>query len=252
MEKFHYFLYGTHFILETDQKLLEAILSKSLNQATPQLQRILIWTFPYHFTVCHIPGATNQLADCLSRLGNQKDNIKLPKLYIYQITSQLKAGSDTLNQLHTATQEDDELILLKHSITNGWPNSIKEVPPEIQVYWTFWEELTIEDGLVLKGTWIVIPNNKCKQILILIHEGHLGIGKCKLHCKDMVYWLGITKQLEKIVLKCELCLKYWKAKSKQTPNMSLGQEVPIHPWNKSCHWHISLKEWFLLTHSWLH
>ena len=34
-EKFHHFPYGTHFILEMDQKLLEAILSKSLNQATP-------------------------------------------------------------------------------------------------------------------------------------------------------------------------------------------------------------------------
>ena len=44
IEKFHHFLYGTHFILETDQKLLEGILSNSINQATPQLQRILIWT----------------------------------------------------------------------------------------------------------------------------------------------------------------------------------------------------------------
>ena len=89
------------------------------------------------FTVCHIPRPTNQLADCLSRLGNQKDNIKLPKLYVYQITNQLRARSDTLNQLHTDTQDDDELILLKHTITNGWPYSIKEVPPEIQAYWTF-------------------------------------------------------------------------------------------------------------------
>ena len=66
MEKFHHFLYASHFILETDQKPLEAILSKSLNQATPQLQRILIRTFPYTFTVRYIPGTTNQLADCLS------------------------------------------------------------------------------------------------------------------------------------------------------------------------------------------
>ena len=80
MEKSHHFLYGTHFILETDQKLLEAILSKSLNQATPGLQRILIQAFPYYFTVHHILGPTNQLADCLSRFGNQNDNIKLPKL----------------------------------------------------------------------------------------------------------------------------------------------------------------------------
>ena len=37
MEKFHHFLYETRFILETDQKPLEAILSKSLNQVTPRL-----------------------------------------------------------------------------------------------------------------------------------------------------------------------------------------------------------------------
>ena len=52
------------FILETDQKPLEAILSKSLNQATPRIQQILIRTFVYHFTVRYIPGVTNQLADC--------------------------------------------------------------------------------------------------------------------------------------------------------------------------------------------
>ena len=57
---------------------------------------------------------------------------------------------------------------------------IKQVPPEIQAYWTFREELTIEDGLILKGTWIVIPKNKHKQILTMINEGHLGLGKCKL------------------------------------------------------------------------
>ena len=59
MEKFHHFLYASHFILETDQKPLEAILSKSIHQDTPRIQRILIRTFPYHFTVQYIPGLTN-------------------------------------------------------------------------------------------------------------------------------------------------------------------------------------------------
>ena len=131
MEKSHHFLYYTHFILENNQKPLEAILSKSLNEATPLLQRILIRTFSFYFTVCHILGPMNQLANCLSRLGSQNDNIKLPKLHIYQITNLLKARSDSLNQLHIAAQEDDKLVLLKHTITNGWPNCIKEVPHEI-------------------------------------------------------------------------------------------------------------------------
>ena len=55
MEKYHHLLYVSHFILEMDQKPLEAILSKCLNQATPRLHRILIRTFPYNFTMHYIP-----------------------------------------------------------------------------------------------------------------------------------------------------------------------------------------------------
>ena len=116
MKKFHHFLYASHFILETDQKPLEAILLKSPNQVTPRLQRILIRTVPYNFTVCYIPGVTNQLANCLSRLADQKDTIKLPKPHVYQITQQLSARSDSLNQLRVSTQADDEHSLLKHTL----------------------------------------------------------------------------------------------------------------------------------------
>ena len=232
MGKFHQFWYASHFVLETDQKPLEAILSKSLNQATPRLQRVLIRTFPYHFTVNYIPGVTNQLADCLSRLGGQKDTIKLSKLYVYQITHQLSARSHSLNQLRLSTQADDELALLKHTIMQGWPSSIKQVPPVLQPYWTFREELTEEDGLILKGTRIVMPDKNCEAILKLIHEGHLGLNKCKLHAKETVYLPGLNDQFEKLVLNCEFCLKYSHSKCKQEPSLSLGQEVPLYPWNK--------------------
>ena len=99
VEKFHHFLYGCHFILETDQKPLEAILSKSLNNATLQLQHILIRTLPYSFTVRYIPGPKNLLVDCLSRLGDQEDTIKLLNLHIYQISHQLPARSNSLQEI---------------------------------------------------------------------------------------------------------------------------------------------------------
>ena len=35
MEKFHHFLYASHFTLETDQKPLKTILAKNLTEATP-------------------------------------------------------------------------------------------------------------------------------------------------------------------------------------------------------------------------
>ena len=70
------------------------------------------------------------------------------------------------------------------------------------------------------------------EILKLIHEGHLGLTKCKLRAKETVYWPGLNDQLEKLVLNCQLCLKYSQSKCKPTPNMSLGEEIPAFPWTK--------------------
>ena len=119
MEKFHYFLYASHFLLETDQKPLEAILSKSLNQVMPGLQRILTRTFAYCFTVKYIPGRTNLLADFMSQHGGHKDTIKLPKLHVHQITSQLQTRSGSLNEMRISMQEDDEHVFLQHTFTLG-------------------------------------------------------------------------------------------------------------------------------------
>ena len=82
----------------------------------------------------------------------------------------------SIQQSRIASQED-ELALLKHTITQGWPSTIKEVPSVLQSYWSFREELTVEDGIILKGTHIVVPSKKCETILKLIHEGHLGLNE---------------------------------------------------------------------------
>ena len=50
--------------------------------------------------------------------------------------------------------------------------------------------------------------------------------------KDTVYWWGLNDQFEKLILNCELCLKYSQSKHKQQLSMSLGQEIPLHAWTK--------------------
>ena len=233
MEKFHHFLYASHFTLETDQKPMEAILAKSLNQATPRLQRLLIRTCPYDFTVKYIEGKTNQLADCLSRLGCLKDKIQLPKLQVNAITTQVRANSDKLQEIHQETAQDDELALLKHTITTGWPKQIQDLPREMQAYWNFREELTIEDGLILKNTRIVIPHKLRQATLKQIHEGHLGLKKCQARAKCSVYWPRLYAELQDLVLNCQVCLKFSQAKRKtKHAKNNLGQELPLVPWTK--------------------
>ena len=111
--------------------------------------------------------------------------------------------------------------------------------------------MTIEDGLILKGTRIVVPSAKQVEILKLIHEGHLGLTKCKLRAKETVYWSGLNDQLEKLVLNCQLCLKYLQSKCKHLLQMSLGQEIPAFPWTKIAT-DIFHFEGDLSTHSRLH
>ena len=161
-----------------------------------------------------------------------KDSISLPKLHVNQITSQLKARSDSLHNIQLTTQVDDKLAILKHIIQQGWLKTIKEVPIEVQKYWTFCEELTIEDGLILKGTRIIIPDKKREEILKLIHEGHLGLNKCKMRAKETVYWPGINEQLEQLILNCQLYIKYSRSKDKSMPHTALGHEIPSVPWSK--------------------
>ena len=234
-----------HFILEMDQKPLEAILSRSLNHATPWLQCILIRTLPYNFTVRYIPGPKNLLADCLSQLGNQKDTIKLPKLHVYQISQQLPARSDSLQEIWQATQADDELALLKHMIMMGWPNSIKEIPQVIHPYWMFCKELIIEDGLILKGSRIVIPNKKCEAILKQIHDSHLGLTKCKLHAKQVVYWPGLNDQLEQLVLNCQLCSEIFEIQKETRYILCIRPRSSNISLDKSSNWSIPLRGKFI-------
>ena len=109
---------------------------------------------------------------------------------------------------------------------------IQQVHSVLQPYWIFREELTVEDGLILKGTRIVVPNKQWEAMLKQIHEGHLGLNKCKLQAKETFYWPGLNEHLEKLVLNCELCLKYSNTKCKQEPTLSLEQEVSLYPWTK--------------------
>ena len=67
MEKFHYFLYGKEFTLETDQKPLVIIYKKHMIDISPRVQRLIVRSFPYlPFKVVYKKGADIPVADALS------------------------------------------------------------------------------------------------------------------------------------------------------------------------------------------
>ena len=59
MEKFHYFLYGKHFILQTYQKPLVSIFQKHMIDVSPRIQWIAICAWQYQFEPQYISGKMN-------------------------------------------------------------------------------------------------------------------------------------------------------------------------------------------------
>ena len=207
LKKFHHYIYRHSFTLQTDQKPLVAILSKSPNDASHTLERLIHKTLPYDFNVEYIQVKCNVLADCLSRAA-VADTIKLPIVNVHYVTSSLNCSADKLQALRESTKQDETLVLLKEIVTQGWPEKIKDLPPELQPYWTFREAITVADGLLLKGNRIIIPDKDRPQILKQIHEGHLGIQKCLQREKATVYWPRLYDELKDLVTNCAICLKY--------------------------------------------
>ena len=90
MEKFHYFLYGKEFTLETDQKPLVGIYKKHMIKISPRVQRLIVRSFPYlPFHVVYKKGKDIPVADALSWVTpmDPEDNIQLPIIAVNMITS---------------------------------------------------------------------------------------------------------------------------------------------------------------------
>ena len=92
MEKFHYFLYGKEFTLETNQKPLVSIYKKHMIDISPMVQRLIVRSCPYlPFKVVYKKGIDIPVADALIRVTpmDPEDNIKLPIIAVNMITTQI-------------------------------------------------------------------------------------------------------------------------------------------------------------------
>ena len=130
-ERFHYYIYGREFAVITDHKPLEMITKKSLEKAPAILQRMMLRIQTYNYTVTYSPGNTMTLADTLSR---QPDADNAAHIDLDVAITPIQFSTERLNEIRDETNSDEELILLKTTINNGWPKDIKQIPNAIKKY----------------------------------------------------------------------------------------------------------------------
>ena len=159
LEKFHYFTFGRPVTVLTDHKPLISISKKALVNAPPRLQTLLLQLNNYNVMLNWIPGKELVFVDHLSRnVAREKSReptckgleLKIQDIY-------LNASNDRYLSLASETENDEILVMLKAQTIKECPECRDKCPKNLVEYWPYRDEISILDGLVLKGIRIIIP-----------------------------------------------------------------------------------------------
>ena len=110
----------------------------------------------------------------------------------------------TYSQLREATQKDPTLSKVLQFALNGWP-VVMEDNQSLKPYFDRQYELSVEQGCLVWGLRVVIPQQLKKRMLEELHEGHLGIVKMKSVARNHLWWPGIDREIEEVTRSCEGC-----------------------------------------------
>lgn len=247
VRRFHQYLYGRSnpFTLRTDHKPLISIFGphKGIPEVSAnRLQRYALFLSAYNYTIEYIRSADNS-ADFFSRSSlPSPPNTTPPGCAEYARTEQCSGGDDelacdrasyvcfvfdnsapvTLCKLREETKRDVVLNQVAKYITNGWPP--KNVDIRLKPFYLCRSQLSFENGCVMRGHKVVIPESLYNKILMELHTSHLGIVKTKAEARSRFWFPGIDQALERLINSCNVCIQL-----RPSP-----PRAPIASWDKPC------------------
>ena len=189
----HQFLFGSDTLI-TDHKLLEVIYDQRNTKTSARIERWVLRLQPYTFRIIYKSDANNP-ADYLSRhpthVSKHKTQEKMTEQYVNFVTKNSVPKALTLKEIIDATNSDVTFATLRDAVkTNKW-NS-----PIVRPFKAVNNELTsTTDGVVLRGTGIVIPSSLQQRAIDIAYEVHFGINKTKSLILEKI-WLTQVDTIE--------------------------------------------------------
>jgi hypothetical protein len=190
-KKFHQYIYGKKVVVETDHKPLTHIFKKSLIDCPMRMQRMLLDLQIYDLDVRYKPGKEMYISDAVSRIKMPNDETKIftneYEAQVSYLRKHFPISRAKNEQFRIETRKDEGLQIVSRYIKEGWPNSKAKCRLESQEYFGVRSEMVIIDNLVYRGNCLVVPETLRKEMLDLIHLSHLGVTKCILKARQVLY-----------------------------------------------------------------
>jgi hypothetical protein len=227
LERFDQYTYGRVVCVENDHKPLSSLWKKPLRDIPKRLQAMMMRMGRYDVNLLYKPGTSMVLPDTLSRAP-------LPECpeaesFAVNMVAHLPISPEKIATIRDHTTKDPALQNLMHVIQRGWPLSKSDLPSGVEPYFSFRDELSLQDGIIFRGERVVIPRTLRDDIKRKLHTGHLGINSCLRRARELVFWPGISAEIHKFVESCDTCMSM---PDKQAPEPPMMHEIPDRPWQK--------------------
>nr|XP_054749950.1 uncharacterized protein K02A2.6-like [Lytechinus pictus] len=233
-ERFSEYVLGLHFEVETDHKPLVTLLnSKELAKMPPRLQRFRMRMMRFDAKTLYVPGKQQTSADTLSRAPVERPGrsdvsfIEEVESYASTSTINLPVTVKRLDEIRKAQKADEVCAKVRDYCIKGWPEYMPH-NPILKNYFEQRGHLSVVDDLLVYDERLVIPRALRLDILERLHQGHLGITKCRGRARESVWWPGLSTSLEEMISNCTTCAIH----RQQVHEPLMTSSFPSRPWER--------------------
>lgn len=231
LTKFHFYVYGRkNVLIQTDHKPLVSIASKPVNKVSPRLQRMQLKILKYDIDISYLPGKQMVLADTLSRafLPETVEDID-PEMdvLVHSVSKHMPFTPERRLEFQQQTEIWEVAQQLRELVRTGWPDHLSKVPSACKYYYSLMDDVSVDDGLIFIGSRLLVPPSLRTYILKIVHEGHFGISKTRERARNVVFWPGMSQDINDYVKKCVTCERFGKCNIKEP---LISHPIPDRAW----------------------
>ncbi|KAJ8335347.1 hypothetical protein SKAU_G00386890 [Synaphobranchus kaupii] len=235
LEQTRYFTQGCdNLVVVTDHKPLVKIFGdRTLDEITnSRLFRLKQRTLPWRFDIVHLPGKSNHAADATSRHpspSGSANGLSLGLPGVPDIESAHMAsiredaqelGAISWPLLARETAADACLSHLLHLIEHE--DRVDANDPALASLSPVCESIYAQDGVLLYHDRVVVPPSLREGVLRHLHAAHQGISAMGQHARAIVYWPGMSEDIQATRHGCADC-------NRNAPSQAATPPLPSSP-----------------------